>query len=269
MTHHVIVPLESPRARARRRFRATTRRIAWWAAILLGIAATTGVVALGGLYVGARLPYFRVARVEITGTSYLTRADVLAAAGIDERTSVWEKRSRLEARIESLAIVESATVERHLPSTLTLAIDELEPVALVAQPLVVPVDRTGSPLPLDPHNPLLDLPILRVASPRASGSWGLRVLARDVSRVAEQVPEVFAVLSEARLADREATLLLGNSGVRVRYRPPVSGPRLRAAMIVINDAVERFPERSLREVDLRFEDQVVVRTEAMAVGGAD
>lgn len=256
MSRHVIVPLESPRARARRRSREATKR----AATVLGIAAAAGGVVLGGLHVGTRLPWFRVDRVEITGTTHLTRADVLAAAGIGARTSVWEKRSLLEARVESLALVESATVERRLPSTLTLAIDESEPVALVAQPLVVPVDRTGNPLPLDPHAPLLDLPMLRVVSPRASASWGLRVLARDVSRLAEQVPEVFAVLSEARLADGEATLLLGNSGVRVRYRPPVSGPRLRAAMIVINDAVERFPQRSLREVDLRFDDQVVVRT---------
>lgn len=260
MSRHVIVPLESPRARARRRSRATTKRIAWQASIVLGIATAAAGVVLGGLHLGARLPWFRVDRVEITGTTHLTRADVLAAAGIEAGTSVWENRSLLKARIESLALVESATVERQLPSTLTLAIDESEPVALVALPLVVPVDRTGNPLPLDPHAPLLDLPMLRVVSPRASASWGLRVLARDVSRLAEQVPEVFAVLSEARLADSEATLLLGNSGVRVRYRPPVSGPKLRAAMIVINDAVERFPQRSLREVDLRFEDQVVVRT---------
>lgn len=256
MSRHVIVPLESPRARARRRSRETTKRAA---AVLAIVAAAAGVV-LGGLHVGAHLPWFRVDRVEITGTTHLTRADVLTAAGIEARTSVWENRSLLEARVESLALVESATVERRLPSTLTVAIDESEPVALVAQPLVVPVDRNGNPLPLDPHAPLLDLPMLRVVSPRASASWGLRVLARDVSSLAEEVPEVFAVLSEARLADGEATLLLGNSGVRLRYRPPVSGPRLRAAMIVINDAVERFPQRSLREVDLRFEDQVVVRT---------
>lgn len=260
MSRHVIVPLESPRARARRRFRATTRRIVRGASMALGAGAALAVVVLGGLHVGARLPWFRVDRVEITGTTHLTRAEVLAAAGIEAGTSVWENRSRLKERVESLALVESVTVERHLPSTLTLAIDESEPVALVARPLVVPVDRTGNPLPIEPNTPLLDLPMLRVVSPRASASWGLRMLARDVSRLAEQAPEVFAVLSEARLADREATLLLGNSGVRVRYRPPVSGPRVRAAMIIINDAVERFPQRSLREIDLRFDDQVVVRT---------
>ena len=133
------------------------------------------------------------------------------------------------------------------------------PVGLVASPLVVAVDRRGVVLPLDPADPVLDLPLLRVMTPGADAFWGMRVLARDVARMAETAPEVFAVISEARIGDRGITLLLGDSEVRVRYEPPINEMRLREAIIALNDAVARLAEPP-REIDLRFADQVVVRT---------
>ncbi len=133
------------------------------------------------------------------------------------------------------------------------------PVGLVASPLVMAVDRRGDILPLDPADPVLDLPVLRVMTPGAEALWGLRLLARDVARMADAAPEVFAVISEARIGDRDITLLLGDSEVRVRYRPPISEMRLREAIVALNHAVARL-DAPPREIDLRFADQVVVRT---------
>ena len=133
------------------------------------------------------------------------------------------------------------------------------PVGLMASPLVMAVDRRGNVLPVDPADAVLDLPVLRVMTPRADALWGRRVLARDVGRMAEAVPEVFAVISEARIGDREVTLLLGDSEVRVRYEPPVAELRLRDAIVALNDAVARL-DAPPREIDIRFADQVIVRT---------
>ncbi len=133
------------------------------------------------------------------------------------------------------------------------------PVGLIASPLVMAVDRRGNVLPVDPADPVLDLPVLRVMTPRADAFWGMRVLARDVGRMAEAAPEVFAVISEARIGDREVTLLLGDSEVRVRYEPPITEMRLREAIVALNDAMARL-DVPPREIDIRFADQVVVRT---------
>lgn len=277
MSGPLIPPLEAPArarprlpespGRARRRSRNALGRITVRTTLVIGTVGAAAALLLAGLDLAARLPWFRVARVEITGASYLTRAEILGAAGIEPGMSVWEKRSLLAERIEGLALVQSATVERELPSTLRLVVEEAEPVALVAQPLVVPVDRAGNRMPFDAGTAVLDLPLLRVVAPGGSDATGLSTLAREVSRIAEQAPEVFAALSEARGGDREVLLLLGESGVRVRYRPPFSEPRLRTALVALNDAARRFPEQSPNEVDLRFEDQVVVRTVAVGEAG--
>ena len=154
----------------------------------------------------------------------------------------------------SLLLMETATSETRPPR------EDRAPVGLVASPVVVAVDGHGDVMPIDPVDPVLDLPVLRVLTPRAESLWGLRVLARDVGRMAEMAPEVFAVLSEARVGDREVALLLGDSGIRVRYVPPITEMRLREGIVALNDAVERLGEGRAREIDLRFDDQVVVRT---------
>ncbi len=261
-----VHPLDSRRLAARR---STAQRLARRGTLVAVLAGVAVCAVWGGVHFGKRLPVFRVDQVEVEGTGYLTQDEVRAAAGVTGAVSVWEDRARMAARLEDHPLVESAGVERALPSTLVIRVEEAVPVGLVASPVVVAVDRKGNVLPLDPADPLLDLPVLRVVTSLASASWGMRMLARDMARVAEAAPEVFAVLSEARLGDREATLLLGDSGLRVRYRPPISQRRLRDAVIAINDAYKRMPDRGLREIDLRFADQVVVRTAALpaAEGG--
>ena len=246
------------RAPASRRF--ALRRLARRAGIAGAIAAGAWLAARGGLHLVGRLPVFHVERVEVTGIDHLTRDGVRAAAGVDSTTSVWESTARMAARLRSHPMITAATVERALPSTLVVAVEEAVPVALVALPLVEPVDRSGNLLPVDPTAPMLDLPLLRTVSRHATVSWGIRVLARDMAYLLELAPEVFAIVSEARLDDREATLMLGDEGLRVRYRPPVSEQRVRDAVIALNDAHDRFPERVAHEIDLRFADQVIVRT---------
>ena len=115
-------------------------------------------------------------------------------------------------------------------------------------------------MPIDPANRVLDLPVLRVLTPTAESLWGLRVLAHDVAHMAEMAPEVFAVISEAQVGDREIALVLGDSEIRLRYMPPITETTLRKGIVALNDAVERLGDEQLREIDLRFDDQVVVRT---------
>ncbi|MYG80789.1 MAG: FtsQ-type POTRA domain-containing protein [Gemmatimonadetes bacterium] len=247
----------------------TVRRAARRIAGFLGVVAVIALVGWGAVLIAGASPYFRVDRVEVTGLTYLTRDEVRAAAGVDGATSVWARRARLLEGLVAHPMVESARVTRDLPRTLLFEIEEAEPVGLVALPLVMAVDRHGNLLDIDPGEPVLDLPVLRVATERAAGLWGPRLLAREVARMAEVAPELFAVISEARLDDRQVTLLLGDSALRVRYHPPITEERLRDAIVAMNDAAERFPGDRLREVDLRFADQVVVRTVGAIATGSE
>lgn len=246
---------------ARRRLRG--RALRWGS--LLAVAGSLGYTGVRAL---PELKLFRVQTIEATGIRRLTAEMVREAAGVDSSTSVWTSPALLEERLERHPLVASARVERSPPSTLVVVIEEAVPVALVASPLVEAVDASGAVLPIDPRTPLLDLPLISAldgANP-AEGAAGtdaraaIRTLARDLHHLGEMAPEVLSVVSEARLVGGDATLLLGDEGLRVRYTPPVPKDRLLEAVVAMNDAHARFPDRTATEIDLRFADQVVVRT---------
>ena len=246
---------------ARRRLRG--RALRW--GLLLAVAGSLGYA---GVRAFPELRLFHVRTIEATGIRRLTAEMVWEAAGVDSTTSVWTSPALLEERLELHPLVASARVERSPPSTLVVAIEEAVPIALVASPLVQPVDASGAVLPIDPRAPLLDLPLISVpeGANAAEGAAGadhraaIGTLARDLHQLGEAAPEVLSVVSEARLAGGDAILILGDEGLRLRYTPPLPEGRLLEGVVAMNDAHARFPDRTATEVDLRFADQVVVRT---------
>lgn len=241
--------------------RISARRLAARAAAF--VAATVLAVVLVRFAAGvvSGLPFFQVDDVQVEGAVYLSRDEVRAAAGVASAANLWESKRAWVEGIESHPLVKTAEVSRRPPSTLLVRIKEVEPVALIASPLVEAVDESGAPIPVDPSDPVLDLPLIRVVGEDSPApSHALPVLAGEMQRMVALAPEVFSVVSEAHWEDGLVTLLLGDSGPRLRYRPPLSGRRLREGIVAMNDALERFPDRPPQEVDLRFDGQVVVRS---------
>jgi hypothetical protein len=74
-------------------------------------------------------------------------------------------------------------------------------------------------------------------------------------------PEFFAALSAVELDGRGDLVVRWGSAAQVSFRLalPVDSRRLREGLVVLADALQRYPDRSPREVDLRHADQVVLR----------
>lgn len=241
--------------------RISARRIAARVAAFLAATALAVVLVRFAAGVVSGLPFFEVDEVQVEGAVYLSSDEVRSAAGVVPATNLWESKRAWVEGIESHPLVKTVELRRRPPSTLLVRVEEVAPVALIASPLVEAVDGSGATIPVDPSNPVLDLPLIRVVGDGSPApSHALPVLAGEMQRMEALAPEVFSVVSEAHWEDGLVTLLLGDSGPRVRYRPPLSGRRLREGIVAMNDALERFPDRPPREVDLRFDGQVVVRS---------
>jgi cell division septal protein FtsQ len=238
----------------------------------------------------ARVEAFRVDRVAVEGTRYLTEAEVEAALALSADASVWDDPAALETRVRENPLVRSAKVGRRFPSTLVVRVEEREPVALVANPTLEPVDAEGLVVPVDPAMHRLDLPLLRVPAagrpdpdagrsrtespPSASlpergagrnpsvgsGFRPVRVLAAEVARLEAEEPSFVALLSEVVWSPKgEVAAQWGDPVVTLYYRPPLTVARAREAMAALSDASARRPDRRVASVDLRYADQVVVR----------
>lgn len=229
---------------------------------LLAVSVAWGTSrALASLH---RMEYFRIHRVEVSGGDLLSSSDVLQVAGLPEGFSYWSDAMGWERAVETHPLIAEATIESRWPDRIMIEIVERVPVALVATPLLEPVDEFGIILPLDPAVRSLDLPLLRpplsVALDGAPEPAALRLLAREARRVTEIDPRLTGSVSDLRLdAQGDVVMVLGPEELVFRFTAPVSPRRLREGIEVWDDAVLRRADLRPRVIDLRYEDQVVVR----------
>ncbi|HEX9122556.1 MAG TPA: FtsQ-type POTRA domain-containing protein [Actinomycetota bacterium] len=144
------------------------------------VLAVTGtallvVVALGIL---SRSNLFHVRRIQVSGASHLSRADVVHLSGLSVRTNVlWADTAAAARRLEDEPWVAQASVTRDLPFTIRIQITERTPVAVVQdrnRPLLIAGDgitlgvapaRTGLPMIEVPPRPALSGPAPGLSGP--------------------------------------------------------------------------------------------------------
>lgn len=217
---------------------------------LLGALATTALLWYGVPRVLRRLEFFRIRRVEIAGIHYLAPATIIAALGLDARSSVFDD---LEAPTRGLRLipgVRSAELNRRLPGTLEIVVEEAVPVALApgAAGLVALLDSNGQVLPFDPAVSAPDLPIAASAD---------RSIARVLATVRASEPGLFDRVETAWRVRSDVVLDIG--GRRLWFGPMPTAEDIRAVMAVAQDLARQG--RKYRELDGRFAGQVIVRWE--------
>jgi cell division protein FtsQ len=211
----------------------------------------------------AHLEAFRVEEVRIEGERFLSLEDLAPILEIPSSASVWDDLQEWEERLLAHPLVLEARIRRRFPRTLVLEVKEREPVALVATPTLEPVDRSGRVLPIDPTRHQMDLPLIGTRAGLGLGDLTpaeRALLVGEVARISEVNPGLASQLSEivvegrgylrARIWDPKVDLLL---------RPGTAGHRLKKGLDVLGDALVRFGAEGVVALDLRFDDQVVVR----------
>ena len=211
-------------------------------------ALLLGLVSLAPLAL-RRIAFFRVRRVELVGVRYLAPEQLLARLGETGRElSVFGDLGAVASRVRAVAGVVDARVERRLPGTLRVSIVEQVPVALALAPDgLVALDSAGRPLPYDPAESGLELPLV----PRAD-TLVTRVLARV--RMADSALYQ-AVGSADRAPGAGVTLEVG--GRRILLASGSSSEAIRAVAAVRRHLLATG--QPYGELDGRFEGWVVVR----------
>lgn len=226
------------------RWRRRLRRIAQ----ALALVALLGVPWWGRAAL-RRLDFFHVRSVEVTGARYLDPADVVRRLAVDTLRSIWDELAPLEQRVLAHPQVRAVTIDRRLPGTLHVRVEEHAPVAFAPAASGMRVlDARGRELPIDPSRIAVDLPIV-AADPDTTL---LRVLGE--LRAADSA--FYGRVSEARRVGRDE-LAFRLPETTVRVRPSVGARRFADLRPVEADLARR--QLRATELDLRFRDQVIAR----------
>ena len=215
-----------------------------WLAGAGGVALALWLILPFGL---RHLEFFRVRRVEIVGLQYLDAANVIGAARIAPRASIFDDHEPVAARLRALPGVAGADVGSRAPGTLRIEVDEAQPVALTPKgDRLAMVNERAEVLPFDPLGTAPDLPVL---------IGGGQVVAGALARAKEFDPGLFARIDAAWRVGPDVVFEVGGRWFWF-------GSRLTAEDIRAVTAVEQALARTgrvYRELDGRFAGQVVVR----------
>lgn len=249
-------------------------RAAWLALRVLIVMAAVGLIA--HLPWGMRLGSWTVVRnIRVDGLHYLDAGRVIRVAGL----AVGEDLFRVDlARARQALLLEpriaDVRISRVWPRSLALHVTERTPVMLVEHGVPWEIDSAGVLLPPLADGVEADVPM--IAGPRFD-RWpaGTRVRTDEVDRALAWVRALGdrelllgAQLSEVDVSDPDLTALTLMSGTRVLSPPwPHDARQLSALRVALADLKQRG--ESAREIDIRFEGQIVVRPgPASGVAGA-
>ena len=193
--------IEVQREQGRRRLRV----VAWLAVVSAAV--------VGGLWV-LHSPLLGVRRVVVTGRSEIAEPALLAAAGIRVHEPLVDvSPARAERRLEALAWVATARVERRWPTTLGIAVTVRHPVGQVPRQTsprgpVALVDRSGRVV-ADSASAVPGLPLLLGTGPATplgewlAGSPGAGRSAGGTARGSASAPRSAAALALAAALDAD------------------------------------------------------------------
>jgi cell division protein FtsQ len=195
----------------------TARRVRFirWRRLLIGITIAALAAGSVGLYLS---PLLRVQDVEVVGATAVSNDEIRSLARIDDDSMLRANLAAAERRVESIPIVQDASLERRWPQTVRISITERTPWALwqIGDAQYV-IDGEGVVLP--GSAPIANAPVIRDVTGEARLVPGDHV-DRDAVTVSrallQRVPETLALTVAAlEYTPQQGLALTTNAGYRV------------------------------------------------------
>jgi cell division protein FtsQ len=252
--------------RIRRRVARGVRRALWTAAAVVLASAVSAGGALTAQWLLSS-PRFSVSEIEVRGHSRLSRAAILAAAGLAPGENLFRlDAGKAVAGVEALSEIRRAELVRHFPDRVVLQVEERRPFTLVHAGRLHWVDEQGMTAGAEPRAVSVPVPVISGLSPDELASAGrapservssglalIRLLLRSSGTLASQI-------SEIDVSRPEGPVLFTVDGVEVRLGREeweTRLPRLQGVLAKIASSGE-----PVSSIDLRFRDLVVLRPTA-------
>jgi cell division protein FtsQ len=214
-----------------------------------------------------------ISHVRVEGNRIVEANEILQLAHVKNGSPMYElDLAAVQRDVASNFFVKDVTVERDLPSTIRLTVVERSPIVMINGLDILYLDQEGVVLPHSISKETFDLPILsgigadtplKIGSTLASADVqeALNILAsaKSVSR------EMYHLISEVRLRNGgDIVLYAAEWGIPILFGHGEVASKMVRLEKFWNEVVGERGAQNLQYIDLRYDDQVVVRWNAPA-----
>ncbi len=206
--------------------------------------------------------------VRVGGNRIVSSGEILALAAIPKNQRLFEvDLNNARKRVLTNQFFRAVSVNRDVPDRISVTVDERVPIAAIAGERTLYIDADRMIMPPARSEFIFDLPVLTGALPQSECVPGKRVTselfveALQIVSVAQKISEELGrLISEVHVdAGENIELYTSESGVPVLFgRGDVAG-KMAKLDAFWNEFVHERGAQELQYIDLRFEDQVVVR----------
>ncbi len=209
----------------------------------------------------------RATEIVVEGNRILATKDILILAAVPHNSLMFDlDLYAIEKRIRKSPYVKSVAVHRDIPNRLRISIEERAPVAAVAMDRVFYLDAGGYVLPPARSEYIFDLPVL-TGLPSGEFVSGVRTKNHDaldaisILAVAQEInEELYKNISEIHFEEnRDPIFYTAEFGIPVVIGREQVGLNLVKFDGFWKSVIAKSGAQQLQYIDLRFEDQVVVR----------
>jgi cell division protein FtsQ len=223
-----------------------------------------------GLVVAANLwkSDLKVKRVMIEGNRIVETAEIIQLVNIKKNVQLEEiDLTAVRRSILSHYFIKDAIVERDLPATLKISVTERTPLAIINSDQIQYLAEDGVVLPHSMSKQLFDLPVLTGVPAGIALTPGTTIKDDDIREALRILTasklvskELYHLISEVRLRNGgDIVLYAAEWGVPIIFGRGEVVSKLVRLEAFWHDIVREQGSENLQYVDLRYDDQVVVR----------
>ncbi len=231
---------------------------------LVFFALTSGI--LYGIYrTISRVTLFSLKSIEVTSAKHLTREEILGLAGIEPGKDLLRMNLKLMGEhILQNPWVETVRINRYFPDTVSIAIDEREPVAIVNMGFIYYLDKKGTVFKVLNQGDKLDFPVITGFNEEDLGSdpKGTKVALETTCDLLKILQEkgafILADVSEIHYDKGYGfTLFTASGALPVKVGSGDFPAKIERFARIYRDLLVQMP--SIHYIDLDYNDKIIVK----------
>lgn len=209
-----------------------------------------------------------VSKIVVAGTRVVNVNEIVQLAHVKPGSKMYELDLMvIQKNVVSHHFLKNVVVERDLPSTLKITVVERSPIAMVNSGELLYLDSDGVVLPHSSSHEIFDLPMISNIPPEVKLSVGSVVVHPDVAEALSILStaklvnkELYHLISEVRLRNLgDLVFFTADGGVPVLFGRGNPADKLLRLEAFWADVVHGHGAQDLQYIDLRYDDQVVVK----------
>ena len=214
-----------------------------------------------------------ISRVTVEGNRIVEANEILQLAQVKKGSPMYDlDLAAVQRDVASNFFVKDVMVERDLPSTIRVTVVERSPIVMINRSDIVYLDQEGVVLPHSISKETFDLPILSGIGTDVALKTGSTLASTDVREALDILAaaksvsrEMYHLISEVRLRNGgDIVLYAAEWGVPILFGHGEVASKMVRLEKFWNEVVRERGAQHLQYIDLRYEDQVVVRWDTAA-----